>query len=84
MLRGMVQRGDAQRADDHAQVPRGDGFCDEVTVLRHGKLTGAGARRDLTPDAMAEMMMGTARSPTRPPATRAGTAGAPRLEHRPT
>jgi ABC-type uncharacterized transport system ATPase subunit len=38
-------------------------FCDEVTVLRHGRLTGEGAVRDLTPKAMAEMMMGTAHLP---------------------
>ena len=39
------------------------GFCDEVTVLRHGKLTGEGVVRDLDPKTMAEMMMGTATLP---------------------
>jgi len=39
------------------------GFCDEVTVLRHGKLTGEGAVRDLDPKAMSEMMMGKATLP---------------------
>ena len=38
-------------------------FCDEVSVLRQGKLTGEGLVRDLTPAAMAEMMMGTATIP---------------------
>jgi ABC-type uncharacterized transport system ATPase subunit len=38
-------------------------FCDEITVLRHGKVTGEGALRDLNPKVMAEMMMGTATPP---------------------
>jgi general nucleoside transport system ATP-binding protein len=38
-------------------------FCNEVTVLRHGKVTGEGLVRDLTPQAMAQMMMGTATLP---------------------
>jgi ABC-type uncharacterized transport system ATPase subunit len=38
-------------------------FCDEVTVLRHGKFTGEGNVSDLTPASMAEMMMGTATPP---------------------
>src|SRR4051812_37596972 len=56
------------------------GFCDEVTVLRHGRLTGEGRVRDLTPAAMAEMMMGTAVLPEKAQrdAAPAGT-GAPRL-----
>src|SRR6266566_2983135 len=33
------------------------GFCDEVTVLRHGRLTGEGLVRDLNTKTMAEMMM---------------------------
>ncbi len=45
------------------------GFCDEVTVLRHGKLTGEGKVRDLDPKALAHMMMGTAVLPE--PAARA-------------
>jgi general nucleoside transport system ATP-binding protein len=39
------------------------GFCDEVTVLRHGKLTGEGRVSDLDPKALAHMMMGTATLP---------------------
>ena len=34
------------------------GFCDEITVLRRGKLAGAGRVKDLTADDMAAMMMG--------------------------
>ena len=34
------------------------GFCDEVTVLRRGKLAGAGKVKDLSADDMAAMMMG--------------------------
>jgi ABC-type uncharacterized transport system ATPase subunit len=44
------------------------GFCDEVSVLRQGKLTGEGLVTDLTPAAMAEMMMGKASIPA--PASR--------------
>jgi simple sugar transport system ATP-binding protein len=56
-------------------------FCDEVSVLRHGRLTGEGLVKDLTPAAMAEMMMGKASIP--PPASRAqkpeGANGTARL-----
>src|SRR5205823_12861828 len=38
-------------------------FCDEVTVLRHGKRTGEGDVCDLNPNSLAEMMMGTATPP---------------------
>lgn len=34
------------------------GFCDQVTVLRRGKVAGAGRVQDLTPDDVAAMMMG--------------------------
>jgi len=34
-------------------------FADSVTVLRRGRLAGAGATRDLTPESMAEMMVGS-------------------------
>jgi general nucleoside transport system ATP-binding protein len=35
-------------------------FCDAVTVLRHGKFMGEGNVKDLTPESMSQMMMGTA------------------------
>ena len=38
-------------------------FCDDVTVLRHGKFAGEGSVRDLDPKAMGRMMMGTATPP---------------------
>ncbi len=44
------------------------GFCDEVSVLRQGRLTGEGSVKDLTPATMAEMMMGKASIPA--PASR--------------
>ena len=53
-------------------------FCDEITVLRHGKFMGEGFVKDLDPQAMAQMMMGTASLPA--PAVRAdmnGKTGAP-------
>lgn len=39
------------------------GFCDEVTVLRQGRMTGEGVVKDLNPKLLAEMMMGTAHLP---------------------
>jgi general nucleoside transport system ATP-binding protein len=38
-------------------------FCDEVSVLRQGRLMGEGVVRDLTPQVMAQMMMGSATIP---------------------
>jgi general nucleoside transport system ATP-binding protein len=38
-------------------------FCDAVTVLRHGKFMGEGLVKDLTPEMMSQMMMGTATLP---------------------
>src|SRR5205085_139021 len=57
------------------------GFCDEVSVLRHGRLTGEGRVGDLTPAAMAEMMMGNATIPAQAPrgAVPADAPSAPRL-----
>src|SRR5208283_4207504 len=39
------------------------GFCDEVTVLRHGKFMGEGQVCDLNSEIMSKMMMGTATLP---------------------
>jgi general nucleoside transport system ATP-binding protein len=39
------------------------GFCDEITVLRKGKLAGTGLVKDLTIADMAELMMGEKREP---------------------
>ena len=38
-------------------------FCDDVTVLRHGKFAGEGSIRDLDTKTMGQMMMGTATPP---------------------
>ena len=48
-------------------------FCDEITVLRHGRFMGEGSVKDLDPAAMAQMMMGTASLPE--PAVRADVNG---------
>jgi ABC-type uncharacterized transport system ATPase subunit len=56
------------------------GFCDEVSVLRQGKLTGEGAVKDLTPAAMAEMMMGKASIPA--PAAREAKPAAAKTDAR--
>src|SRR3954452_20180771 len=53
-------------------------FADAVTVLRRGKLAGSGKVADLTPDAMATMMIGDAALTVRPP--RSSVSGKPRLE----
>jgi ABC-type uncharacterized transport system ATPase subunit len=52
-------------------------YADAVTVLRRGRLAGAGAVRDLTPAAMAAMMVGTM-----PAATRTDRNTAPSQETR--
>ena len=52
-------------------------FADEVTILRRGKLAGQGHVKDLSPDAMARMMIGAEELTVRPP--RSGEFGAPRL-----
>src|ERR1700724_3860435 len=52
-------------------------FADEVTILRRGKLAGQGHVKDLSPDAMARMMIGAEELTVQPP--RSGEFGAPRL-----
>jgi simple sugar transport system ATP-binding protein len=56
------------------------GFCDEVSVLRQGRLTGEGLVKDLTPAAMAEMMMGKASIPA--PAARETKPAVEKVEAR--
>ncbi|MEM8553721.1 MAG: ABC transporter ATP-binding protein [Pseudomonadota bacterium] len=53
-------------------------YADDVSVLRRGKLVGKGRVADLTPQDMADMMMGGAKLAD--PAPRTGTTGAPVLE----
>jgi len=53
-------------------------FCDEVSVLRRGKLVGGGSVKALSTDEMAKLMVGA--EPLRKPAARADvTAKAPRV-----
>ena len=63
MVRGMCSRGELSALIITHKFREVQAFCDEVTVLRHGRLTGEGRVADLTPAAMAEMMMGTATIP---------------------
>src|SRR3954447_4514353 len=53
-------------------------FADEVTILRRGKLAGAGKVTELTPDSMARMMIGAEELTVQPP--RVGQLGEARLE----
>ncbi|MET0220214.1 MAG: ATP-binding cassette domain-containing protein, partial [Tardiphaga sp.] len=53
-------------------------FADEVTILRRGKLAGAGKVADLTSEAMARMMIGAEELTVQP--ARSGEAGAIKLE----
>jgi len=62
------------------------GFADEVTVLRRGRMAGIGRVSELTPRAMAEMMMGhsaalqsTQGDGTAPRESAEGDVGVPRL-----
>ena len=49
----MTKPGEISVAHHHAQVPRGDGFADDVTVLRRGNFGGTGKVSALTPAGMA-------------------------------
>jgi simple sugar transport system ATP-binding protein len=53
-------------------------FADEVTVLRRGRFAGRGLVSQLTPNAMAEMMMGSS-PPAESKQRRSGEIGQPRL-----
>jgi simple sugar transport system ATP-binding protein len=77
MVRGMCTQGQISVLIITHKFREVTAFCDEVTVLRHGKLTGEGKVCDLTPEAMARMMMGSATLPK--PAERAanGKTAAP-------
>ncbi|HLX64183.1 MAG TPA: ABC transporter ATP-binding protein [Planctomycetota bacterium] len=54
-------------------------YADEITVLRRGKFAGRGLVKDLTPDAMADMMVG-GRSSTQGASRTAQAPGPVRLE----
>ncbi|MCU1261261.1 MAG: ATPase component of uncharacterized ABC-type transporter [Bryobacterales bacterium] len=61
LLRGMVERDELSVLLITHKFREVMAFCDEVTVLRRGRLAGTGQTRDLTPSRLAEMMMGEAR-----------------------
>jgi len=77
VLRDMVRRGELTVLMITHKFREVMGFADEVTILRRGRLVGAGPVGELTPDAMAGMMIG-AQELTKAPA-RHGTFGAPQL-----
>jgi general nucleoside transport system ATP-binding protein len=58
LLRGMAQQGRLTILMISHKFREVMAFADEVTVLRRGRLAGRGRVADLTPDAMARMMVG--------------------------
>jgi ABC-type uncharacterized transport system ATPase subunit len=63
MVRGMCSQGQLSVLMISHKFREVMSFCDEVSVLRQGHLMGEGAVRDLSPEAMAQMMMGHAELP---------------------
>ena len=59
LLRGMVGEGRLTVLMISHKFREVMQFADEVTVLRRGRFAGKGKVKDLTPDAMARMMVGT-------------------------
>lgn len=78
MLRDMVVRGELTILMITHKFREVMAFADEVTILRRGKLAGAGKVSELTPDAMARTMIGAEELTVQPPRT--GDAGHTRLE----
>ncbi|MGE0034706.1 MAG: ABC transporter ATP-binding protein [Xanthobacteraceae bacterium] len=78
MLRAMVARNELTILMITHKFREVMAFADEVTILRRGRLSGGGRVADLTPDAMAGMMIG-AQELTAAPA-RSANFGATRLE----
>jgi general nucleoside transport system ATP-binding protein len=58
LVRGMTQAGDITVLMISHKFREVTQFADDVTVLRRGRQVGAGRVADLTPDAMARMMIG--------------------------
>ena len=63
LLRGMASDGQVSVLLITHKFREVTSFADEVTVLRRGRVAGGGAVTDLTPQAMAEMMVGGAAAP---------------------
>ena len=78
MLRSMVIAGELTILMITHKFREVMAFADEVTILRRGKLAGAGKVADLTPDAMARTMIGAEELTIQP--ARTGQTGAARLE----
>ncbi|MGL4444340.1 MAG: ABC transporter ATP-binding protein [Alsobacter sp.] len=58
LVRGMTERGEITVLMISHKFREVTAFADDVTVLRRGRLAGQGRVADLTPDAMARMMIG--------------------------
>jgi ABC-type uncharacterized transport system ATPase subunit len=78
MLRAMVVNGDLTILMITHKFREVMAFADDVTILRRGKLAGAGRVADLTPDDMARTMIGAEELTVQP--ARVGNAGATKLE----
>jgi simple sugar transport system ATP-binding protein len=78
MLRQMVVNGELTILMITHKFREVMAFADAVTILRRGKLAGQGKVADLTPDAMARMMIGAEELTVQPP--RVGEVGATKLE----
>ena len=78
MLRAMVVAGDLTILMITHKFREVMAFADEVTILRRGKLAGAGKVAELTPDDMARTMIGAEQLTVQPP--RVGEVGEARLE----
>ncbi|WP_441256267.1 ABC transporter ATP-binding protein [Bradyrhizobium sp. 482_C4_N1_1] len=78
MLRDMVVKGELTILMITHKFREVMAFADDVTILRRGKLAGAGKVSELTPDAMARTMIGAEELTVQPPRT--GEAGQARLE----
>ncbi len=80
LLRAMVERGELSVLMITHKFREVMAFADSVTILRHGRVVGGGATRDLSPNNMARMMIGAEELAAQP--RRTGKAGGPRLEIR--
>ncbi len=78
MLRQMVVNGELTILMITHKFREVMAFADAVTILRRGKLAGQGKVADLTPDAMARMMIGAEELTVQP--ARVGEVGATKLE----
>jgi len=63
LIRGKVKAGDLSVLLITHKFREVFGFCDDVTVLRRGKMAGAGRVKDFTTDDLASLMMGGRRAP---------------------